>query len=115
MPEKKFSKERLEKSKFWFLEPKIESGIDYALKRSKFMRYPMMLSSTEQSKISLNPPTESLQPAPGWPALPIPQIPFGTTDQVPKERYKSHRASPIVIKFPVDIDNEEYIGYMLPE
>lgn len=33
MPEKKFSKERLEKSKFWFLEPKIEYGIDYALKR----------------------------------------------------------------------------------
>ena len=29
-------------------------------------------------------------------------------DQVPKERYKSHRASPIIIKFPVDINDEEY-------
>ena len=30
------------------------------------------------------------------------------TNQVPKERYKSHRASPIIIKFPVDIKDEEY-------
>lgn len=30
------------------------------------------------------------------------------TNQVPKERYKSHRASPIIIKFPVDIEDEEY-------
>lgn len=29
-------------------------------------------------------------------------------DQTPKERYKSYRAFPIVIKFPVDIDEEEY-------
>ena len=32
MPDKKFSKERLEKSRSWFLEPKIESGTKYALK-----------------------------------------------------------------------------------
>lgn len=30
------------------------------------------------------------------------------TDQIPKERYKSRGALPIVIKFPVDIDDEEY-------
>lgn len=30
------------------------------------------------------------------------------TEQIPKERYKSYRAYPIVIKFPVDIDDEEY-------
>lgn len=29
-------------------------------------------------------------------------------EQTPKERYKSYRAYPIVIKFPVDIDDEEY-------
>lgn len=30
------------------------------------------------------------------------------TNQTLKERYKSYRALPIVIKFPVDIDDEEY-------
>lgn len=29
-------------------------------------------------------------------------------EQIPKERYKSYRAYPVVIKFPVDIDDEEY-------
>lgn len=29
-------------------------------------------------------------------------------EQIPKERYKSHRAYPIVIKFPKDIDDEDY-------
>lgn len=29
-------------------------------------------------------------------------------EQIPKERYRSYRAYPIVIKFPVDIDDEEY-------
>jgi len=29
-------------------------------------------------------------------------------NMVEKERYKSYRAAPIVIKFPVDIDDEEY-------
>jgi len=28
----KFSKERLEKSRYWFLEPKVESGTKYAIK-----------------------------------------------------------------------------------
>lgn len=32
MPDKKYSKEQLEKSRSWFLEPKIESSISYALK-----------------------------------------------------------------------------------
>lgn len=32
MPEKKYSKERLEKSRFWFLEPTVESGINYGIK-----------------------------------------------------------------------------------
>ncbi len=30
------------------------------------------------------------------------------TEKIPKERYKSYRASPIVIKFPIDIDDKEY-------
>lgn len=29
-------------------------------------------------------------------------------DRIPQERYQSHRAIPLVIKFPVDIDDEEY-------
>lgn len=33
MPDRKYSEERLEKSKFLFLEPKIEMGISFALKR----------------------------------------------------------------------------------
>jgi len=32
MTEKKYSTDRLEKSRSWFLEPKIESGTKYALK-----------------------------------------------------------------------------------
>lgn len=30
------------------------------------------------------------------------------TNQIPKERYKSHVSYPVVIKFPVDIEDEEY-------
>lgn len=33
MPERKFSKERLEKSRFWFLEPHVEISRDVAVKR----------------------------------------------------------------------------------
>lgn len=29
-------------------------------------------------------------------------------NQIPKERYKSYRALPVVIKFPVEISDEEY-------
>lgn len=54
----------------------IQEGLDTdarAILATKFMRYPMMLSPTEELKPSI----ESSQPAPGWPALPIPQIPYG--------------------------------------
>jgi hypothetical protein len=53
----------------------VREGLDTdarAILATKFMRYPNMLSSTE-----LKPSIESSQPAPGWPALPIPQIPYG--------------------------------------
>lgn len=30
---KKYTKDQLEKSRFWFLEPRIESGINHALKK----------------------------------------------------------------------------------
>jgi hypothetical protein len=33
MPERKFSKERLEKSRSWFLEPQIEISRDVTIKR----------------------------------------------------------------------------------
>lgn len=54
----------------------VREGLDTdarAILATKFMRYPMMLSHTEELKPSI----ESSQPAPGWPALPIPQIPYG--------------------------------------
>jgi hypothetical protein len=50
----------------------IKDGLDTyarAVLSTKFIRYPMMLSH--------EPSIESGQPAPGWPALPIPQIPIG--------------------------------------
>ena len=52
----------------------VREGLDTdarAILATKFMRYPNMLSPTESKSI------ESSQPAPGWPALPIPQIPYG--------------------------------------
>ena len=51
----------------------VREGLDTdarAILATKFMRYPNMLSGELK-------PIESSQPAPGWPALPIPQIPFG--------------------------------------
>lgn len=57
----------------------VQEGLDCdarAILSTRSIRYPMMLSQKEQSKSSPNPPG-SLQPAPGWPALPIPQIPYG--------------------------------------
>ena len=62
----------------------VREGLDTdarAILATKFMRYPMMLSSTEELKPSI----ESSQPAPGWPALPIPQIPYGylVTNTIP--------------------------------
>lgn len=42
----------------------------YAILNTAMMRYPIMLSSDPTTD-------QSLQPAPGWPALPIPQVPYG--------------------------------------
>ncbi len=54
----------------------VQEGLDSyarAILSTKFMRYPMMLSLKEQQNSSI----QSHQPSPGWPALPIPQIPYG--------------------------------------
>jgi hypothetical protein len=51
----------------------VQEGFDSDVKailNTSQIRYPMMLSAWY-------PYIESLQPAPGWPALPIPQIPYG--------------------------------------
>lgn len=44
-----------------------------AILSTKFMRYPMMLSPEGKQDQSI----ESSQPSPGWPAIPVPQIPYG--------------------------------------
>lgn len=47
-----------------------QSAEAYAILNTTMMRYPVMLSSSPSTD-------QSLQPAPGWPALPIPQVPYG--------------------------------------
>lgn len=52
----------------------VQEGFDSDVKailNTSQIRYPMMLSQQPDPYIN------SLQPAPGWPALPIPQIPYG--------------------------------------
>lgn len=46
MPEKKFSKERLEKSRLWFLEPQVEISREVAIKRLQECNMTEFLQST---------------------------------------------------------------------
>ncbi len=59
----------------------VQEGFDSDVKailNTSQIRYPMMLSAQPCTDVYTNYPyIESLQPAPGWPALPIPQIPYG--------------------------------------
>lgn len=57
----------------------VQEGFDSDVKamlNTSQIRYPMMLSAQSDPYIE-SPYIESLQPAPGWPALPIPQTTYG--------------------------------------
>ena len=60
MSERKFSKERLEKSRFWFLEPRVEISRDVAVKRlqegnmTEFLQSTMGIDSAVEHHIMNN-------------------------------------------------------------